>query len=101
VWEAWYEPFGEAHVHPTSSVVNNHRFPGQCFDQETGLHYNYHRYYDPKTGRYITADPIGVLGSLNLFVYAENNPIHFLDPWGLKTWLFIPAVAAGVWSYRG
>jgi len=37
---------------------------GQYFDDETGLHYNYHRYYDPKTGRYITPDPIGLAGEL-------------------------------------
>ena len=83
VWEAWYEPFGEAHIHPSSSVVNNHRFPGQYYDQETGLHYNYHRYYDPRTGRYITPDPIGQVGGINLYPYAENNPINLIDPLGL------------------
>jgi len=54
VWEGIYKPFGEAEVHPKSSVVNNFRFPGQYYDQETGLHYNYHRYYDSRTGRYLT-----------------------------------------------
>ena len=50
VWEADYKPFGEADVNPNSSVVNNFMFPGQSYDAETRLHYNYHRYYDPKTG---------------------------------------------------
>jgi len=83
VWEAEYKPFGEAEVNPSSTVVNNFRFPGQHYDQETGLHYNYHRYYDPKTGRYITPDPIEQLGGINLFLYAENNPINAFDLWGL------------------
>lgn len=56
---------------------------GQYFDQETGLHYNYHRYYDPATGRYLTPDPIGLAGGVNLFAYSYNNPLNLIDPWGL------------------
>ena len=83
VWEATYLPFGQAYVNPGSSVVNNVRFPGQYYDEETGLHYNYHRYYDPSTGRYLTPDPIGLLGGLNLYPYAHNDPINSIDPEGL------------------
>ena len=83
VWEAIYKPFGEANIHPQSNVVNNFRFPGQYYDEETGLHYNYHRYYDPATGRYMTTDPLGLEGGLNLFTYVDNNPINFLDILGL------------------
>ena len=83
IWEGVYKPFGEADVNPNSSVVNNHRFPGQYYDAETGLHYNYHRYYDLATGRYLTADPIGQGGGINLFIYVENNPINLIDPLGL------------------
>jgi uncharacterized protein RhaS with RHS repeats len=50
---------------------------------ETGLHYNYFRYYDPVTGRYITSDPIGQLGGVNLYAYALDNPLYFADPLGL------------------
>jgi len=57
---------------------------GQYFDAETGLHHNYHRYYDPKTGRYITPDPIGLAGGINLYAYTENNPINEIDPFGLN-----------------
>jgi YD repeat-containing protein len=51
VWAATYEPFGKATV-TTQTIVNNLRFPGQYYDAESGLHYNWNRYYDPKTGRY-------------------------------------------------
>jgi RHS repeat-associated protein len=98
-WEAWYEPFGEAHIHPSSSVVNNIRLPGQYYDSETGLHYNYHRYYDPRTGSYLTPDPIGQAGGLNLYPYVLNNPINAIDPLGL---INVTKTAVGVANvYRG
>jgi len=61
--------------------------PGQYYDAETGLHYNWHRYYDPKTGRYLTADPMGIMDNeINIYVYAINNPIVLTDIFGLKVW---------------
>jgi len=83
VWEADYKPFGEALVNSNSEVVNNFRFAGQYFDEETGLHYNYFRYYDPASGRYLRPDPIGLVGGINLFAYAQLNPINLTDPFGL------------------
>ena len=59
------------------------RFPGQYFDKEIGLHYNYFRYYEPETGRYILPDPIGLAGGLNVYGYAEQNPLSFTDSNGL------------------
>ncbi len=82
VWQAEYDPFGKATV-TTETITNNIRFPGQYFDSETGLHYNYYRYYDSSTGRYITSDPIGLEGGLNTYAYAEGNPVNFIDPSGL------------------
>ncbi|UCG04932.1 MAG: RHS repeat protein [Desulfobacterales bacterium] len=83
VWEADYMPFGEAEINPNSKVVNNFRFAGQYYDDETGLHYNWNRYYDPKIGRYLTPDPIGLPGGINLYSYVLNNPINALDTEGL------------------
>jgi RHS repeat-associated protein len=60
------------------------RFPGQCYDAETGLHYNYFRDYDPKIGRYVQSDPIGLEGGLNIYAYALANPSSYIDPNGLE-----------------
>jgi RHS repeat-associated protein len=101
VWEAVYDPFGEADVNPNSTVVSNFRLPGQYYDSETGLHYNYHRYYDPKTGRYLKADPIGLEGGMNLFLYAENNPVNSVDPLGLDTWSGACVEVGGFLAFGG
>ena len=61
----------------------NLRFPGQYYDAETGLHYNWNRYYSPSLGRYITSDPIGYAGGLHTYNYAGNNPLKYTDPRGL------------------
>ncbi|MEN2424288.1 RHS repeat-associated core domain-containing protein [Streptomyces rimosus] len=58
------------------------RFPGQYRDDETGLNYNYHRYYDPEIGRYISPDPLGLAPALNHHAYVDN-PLCQLDPLGL------------------
>ncbi|WP_318652161.1 RHS repeat-associated core domain-containing protein [Delftia sp. DLF01] len=86
------------------------RYPGQVFDEETGLSYNLHRYYDAATGRYIQADPIGLEGGWNRFGYVGGNPLNYIDPEGLvfldlttfegakrKTTLD-QAVQAGAWT---
>ncbi|WP_277423533.1 RHS repeat-associated core domain-containing protein, partial [Pseudomonas viridiflava] len=64
-----------------NEVEQNLRFQGQYFDEETGLHYNTFRYYDPEVGRFITQDPIGLLGSVNLYSYA-SSPNNWIDPLG-------------------
>ncbi|WP_404976057.1 RHS repeat-associated core domain-containing protein [Vibrio navarrensis] len=81
VWQAHYETWGTAHIE-IEQVTNPLRFQGQYYDAETGLHYNLARYYDPRTGRFIQPDPIGLLGGLNHYQYTPN-PVMWVDPTGL------------------
>jgi RHS repeat-associated protein len=83
VWNWQSDAFGNGT--PTGSATINLRFAGQYYDDESGLHYNWNRYYDPATGRYITSDPIGLDGGLNTYAYVSANPVMFVDPEGL-TW---------------
>ncbi len=95
VWKAEYEPFGTAVVDedPDSdgiAVTCNLRFPGQYYDAESGLHYNYHRDYDPSTGRYVEPDPIGInAGTDHPYGYAKGNSLAFADSTGLKVEIII------------
>jgi len=83
VWSGQSSSFGETDLAVTNTIVNNLRFPGQYYDAESGLHYNFFRYYDPSIGCYITSDPIGLAGGINTYAYVSGNPIGLLDPWGL------------------
>ena len=60
------------------------RLPGQYFDKETNLHYNYFRDYDPGIGRYVESDPIGLSGGMNLYGYANQDPIRHFDRHGMQ-----------------
>jgi RHS repeat-associated protein len=82
------DPFGaaapDAILTGTGTFAYNPRFPGQLFDAESGLHQNYFRDYDPRTGRYLQSDPIGLKGGINTYTYTEGNPLSYSDPLGLK-----------------
>jgi RHS repeat-associated protein len=82
MWSARYDVHGRIDKLEVNKVDNPIRFQGQYEDCEIGLHYNFFRYYDPDTGRYITQDPIRLLGGINPYAYALN-PLSWLDPLGL------------------
>jgi RHS repeat-associated protein len=94
-WQAAYHGFGHAEVAGSSTITNNLRFPGQYFDSETNLHYNWNRYYDPRTGRYLTPDPIGLEGGIDPYVYTENQPINRTDKEGLAAIAIPPLLIYG------
>ena len=82
------EPFGVNVADENPSGLGAYempmRFPGQYFDKETNLHYNYFRDYDSVIGRYAEADPIGLLGGINPYAYVRGSPIMLVDPRGLQ-----------------
>jgi len=87
-WSARYKAWGQAKEAISEAAYragmrNPIRFQGQYLDDETGLHYNRHRYYDPDTARYLTQDPIGLAGGFNLYRYV-GNPVNLIDPVGLS-----------------
>ena len=73
-----------AATNASKPIEFNLRFAGQYEDTESGYHYNWHRYYDPSTGRYLTPDPIGLAGGLNGYGYAGQDPMGSVDPTGLS-----------------
>ena len=84
VWAARYDSFGNT-ILDVATIENNLRFSGQYYDTESGLHYNWNRYYDPFLGRYLQSDPLGLDAGMNFFVYASNSPLNYIDPKGLHT----------------
>ena len=98
IWDASFFPFGEEDS-ILGSAANDNRFPGQRYEAETGLHYNYHRDYDPTTGRYLQSDPIGLKGGINTYGYVSGNPVNYVDPKGqaaiVDDLLLVGALAVG------
>jgi RHS repeat-associated protein len=82
-WHRSAGVYGDTATQPVGTTAANPlRFPGQQQDAMTGLHYNYFRDYDPATGRYLEADPIGLGGGVNVYAYAGSNPVNAVDPDG-------------------
>jgi RHS repeat-associated protein len=89
VWAARYRAWGnvlevvkeEALLSDEIGEAQPVRFQGQYYDNETGLHYNRFRYYDPDIGRFVSIDPIGLFGGTNLYQYSPN-PVSWVDPLG-------------------
>jgi RHS repeat-associated protein len=122
IWKWDSEPFGStaANQDPDGNAVTftlNLRFPGQYFDSQTGTHYNYFRDYNPKTGRYLQSDPIGLAGGINTYGYVGASPLLWIDPLGLDVsvcsqpafgwmsvdhqWIKTDTVEAGMGGTRG
>ena len=81
-WLWNHDPFGNGV--PGGTFSYDLRFPGQFYDQNAKLHYNYYRDYDPNTGRYIESDPIGLSGGINTYAYVGGRPINHFDRSGLQ-----------------
>jgi RHS repeat-associated protein len=90
VWTASYTPFGG--VRTVTGTPVNARFPGQWFQSESGLHQNWMRDYDPTTGRYLQADPLGLVDGASVYGYARQSPMMYIDPRGELVWL-VPVLA--------
>ena len=86
-WDVIYDPFGNVSYSWSNPEVMNIRFPGQWFQLETGLAYNWHRHYDATLGRYVQPDPLGLKALMSdgpsAYGYVGGNPLAYDDPFGL------------------
>ncbi|HDS7112717.1 TPA: hypothetical protein QH394_000321 [Klebsiella aerogenes] len=82
VWSGVYRSYGKLAME-AGGECQPLRFQGQYADEESGLHYNRYRYYNPLAGWYISQDPIGLMGGLNAYAYVDGNPVGWIDPLGL------------------
>jgi RHS repeat-associated protein len=87
MWTWFSDPFGtdatNANPAGAGAFTYNLRFPGQIFDGQAGLHYNYFRDFDPAIGRYAESDPVGLESGIDTYLYVDANPISFVDPYGM------------------
>ncbi|NOT71746.1 MAG: RHS repeat-associated core domain-containing protein [Hyphomicrobium sp.] len=98
VWDVTFTPWGAFHSatgarplgSPLAGQTLNTRFPGQWFQLESGLHYNWHRHYDPSLGRYTQPDPLGFVDGPSVYAYVGNAPVQGSDPEGLMGRYTVP-----------
>jgi RHS repeat-associated protein len=77
-----YGSFGKLTA-STGTVTNPFQYTGRGSDAETGLYYHRARYFDQNVGRFLSEDPIGFGEGPNFYQYTRNNPLKYVDPWGL------------------
>jgi len=101
-----HKPFGE--VHTSTGLDTGLGFPGQVYHWESELHQNWMRDYDPTTGRYIQADPLGLVDGASVYGYALQSPGRFVDPRGEQTaispsgfWARVTSIAGGAAAIDG
>jgi len=88
-YDASFTPYGLEVPNPniTQTCSSNYKFTGYEYDSETGLYYGFARYYNPRLGRFMSADPLGgdsgAPQTLNRYAYVVNSPTNFTDPSGL------------------
>jgi RHS repeat-associated protein len=95
-WQAIWQPWGGAHsiTGPAGTAANDYRLPGQWYQLESGLHYNWHRQYDPSIGRYTQADPLGFVDGPSVYGYAGGKPHQYVDPEG--KFIAVPLITGGI-----
>ena len=97
-WQATWGPWGEAQA-ISGTLALDMRFPGQLFQIETGLHYNWHRHYDPVTGRYTQPDPLRFVDGPAIYAYAGSSPFIYVDEDGENARIVIGALAGGLGNF--
>jgi RHS repeat-associated protein len=86
----------------TGTLSQPYTYTGREWDKETGLYYYRARYYDPMVGRFISKDPIGFAGGdVNLYGYVQNNPVNWIDPFGLDVWVYDYRAAGSGYGHVG
>jgi RHS repeat-associated protein len=101
VWSATWQPWGGVHA-ITGTATLSARFPGQWFQLEAGLHYNWHRHYDPTLGRYTQPDPLGFVDGPSVYAYFRGIPTRNADVNGRQVafpppWRVPPAIFCAVY----
>ncbi|MBP5761172.1 MAG: RHS repeat-associated core domain-containing protein [Verrucomicrobia bacterium] len=81
-----------------SACGNRFLFQGREYDYDTALYYFRNRWYEPETGRWLSPDPIGISGGLNLYTFCGNDPVNFIDPDGL--WTFTIGAGIGKFAFK-